>query len=80
MTFDISQGLAQTCIPPTRPYSPNNAEIAREYADILRQDFETYLQNVQRFFLCLDQARVEMVGITNEVIEDYQRFLEIVGD
>ncbi|SPJ26340.1 hypothetical protein [Palleronia abyssalis] len=52
----------------------------REYADLLRQDFENYLSEVSDYIGCLDQERVRAFREAQEVTEQYQRFIEIVRD
>ena len=52
----------------------------REYADILRQDFETYMSEASDYFLCLEQERARAFREAEEVTQDYARFLNIVSD
>ena len=51
---------------------------ALEYADLIRQDFETYLAQVQGYFRCLDAERSRAFGEAQEVSEEYGRFVETV--
>ena len=72
--------LAESCFAPTRPFVPNDSQSARDYANIIRDDFEDYIQNIQSYFRCLDSERARAFGEAREVSEDYGRFLQLVGD
>lgn len=73
-------GLADSCLAPTRPYVPSDSQAARDYADIIRQDFETYIHDIQGYFRCLKFERARAFAEAREVSEDYGRFLQLVGD
>lgn len=73
-------GLADSCLAPTRPFAPADSQAARDYADIIRRDFETYIQDIQRYFRCLELERARAFEEAREVSEDYGRFLQLVGD
>ena len=72
--------LAESCFAPTRPFLPSDSLAAREYADIIRGDFEDYIQDIQSYFRCLDGERARAFEEAREVSEDYGRFLQLVGD
>ena len=59
---------------------PSDSQAAREYADIIRGDFEDYIQDIQNYFRCLDGERARAFEEAREVSEDYGRFLQLVGD
>ena len=46
--------LAESCFAPSRPFLPSDSQAARDYADIIRGDFEDYIQDIQSYFRCLD--------------------------
>jgi len=74
-------GLLLPGIPmPTRPFLPNDSQAARDYADIIRRDFEDYIQDIQSYFHCLDDERARAFEEAREVSEDHGRFLQLVGD
>lgn len=75
-----SAAIAGTCLPPTPPWMPTNADEVRAYADLLRRDAETYFTDVERYFRCLDQQRREVFDQAREVSEDYARVLEFLDD
>ncbi|SFD22938.1 hypothetical protein SAMN04488094_12167, partial [Tropicimonas isoalkanivorans] len=52
----------------------------RDYAAIIRSDFENYIQDIQSYFRCLDSERARAFEEAREVSEDYGRFLQLVGD
>lgn len=69
---------AETCTAPTRPFVPSDPEAVKEFRDLIRQDFENYIQDVQLHFICLDGGRARIFEEAREVTEDYGRFLRIV--
>ena len=73
-------GVAEPCLAPPRPFVPSDSEAARDYADLIRGDFETYIQNIQSYFRCLDSERARAFEEAREVSEEYGRFLQLVGD
>jgi hypothetical protein len=73
-------GVAASCLAPPRPFVPNDSQAARDYADLIRGDFETYIQDIQSYFRCLDSERARAFEEAREVSEEYGRFLQLVGD
>lgn len=67
---------AETCYPPTVPFVPSDPEAQREFADLIRRDFETYIADVQAYFRCLDVERARAFEEAREVSEEYGRFLQ----
>jgi len=72
--------LAESCFAPSRPFLPSDSQAARDYADIIRGDFEDYIQDIQSYFRCLDGERARAFEEAREVSEDYGRFQQLVGD
>ncbi|QIE48165.1 hypothetical protein G5B38_21065 (plasmid) [Pseudohalocynthiibacter aestuariivivens] len=72
--------LAESCFAPARPFLPSDSQAARDYAAIIRGDFENYIQDIQSYFRCLDSERARAFEEAREVSEDYGRFLQLVGD
>ncbi len=72
--------LAESCFAPARPFLPSDSQAARDYSDIIRGDFEDYIQDIQSYFRCLDSERARAFEEAREVSEDYGRFLQLVGD
>lgn len=68
-----------TCLAPERPFVPSDQQAAQEYADLIRNDFEVYIQDIQSYFRCLDDERARAFRETREVSEEYGRFLGSVG-
>ena len=75
-----SQAHAMTCFAPPRPFIPNDPAQAREFADLILKDFETYIAEIQRYFLCLDKERARAFAEAQEVSKEYGRFLESVSE
>ena len=71
---------AEYCLAPLRPFVPSDSQAARDYADIIRRDFEVYITDIQDYFRCLEQERGRAFEEAREVSQDYGRFLELVGD
>jgi len=72
--------LAESCFAPSRPFVPSDSQSVRDYAEIIRGDFEDYIQDIQSYFRCLDSERGRAFEEAREVSEDYGRFLQLVGD
>lgn len=72
--------LAESCFAPSRPFLPSDSQAVRDYADVIRGDFEDYIQDIQSYFRCLDSERGRAFEEAREVSEDYGRFLQLVGD
>lgn len=75
----VSAAHAETCPAPPRPFVPSNPADAQDYADLIRQDFETYLAEVQGYFRCLDAERARAFAEAQEVSQEYGRFIDTVG-
>ncbi|MFT4701338.1 MAG: hypothetical protein ACI90E_002016 [Yoonia sp.] len=70
---------AETCITPTRPFVPSDPNAAQEFRNLIRQDFENYIQDVQEYFRCLDQERTRAFDEAREVSVEYGLFLETIA-
>lgn len=68
------------CLPPERPWLPSEATDIRAYADLIRDDFESYIAAVQDYFRCLDAERARAFTEAQEVSQDYGRFQSIIGN
>jgi hypothetical protein len=69
---------AETCLAPPRPFVPSDARAVRDYADILRSDFDLYIRDIQSYFRCLDAERARAFEEAREVSEEYGRFLQLL--
>lgn len=72
-------GHAQTCYAPERPFVPTDSDDIREYRDLIRSDFELYIEDIQAYFRCLEEERARAFEEAREVSEEYGRFLQAVG-
>ncbi|MCR8549969.1 MULTISPECIES: hypothetical protein [Rhodobacterales] len=72
--------FAASCLPPPRPFVPSDSEAARDYADLIRSDFELYIRDIQSYFRCLEEERARAFEEAREVSQDYGRFLELVDE
>jgi len=71
---------AETCLAPLRPFVPSDPAAAREYADIIRRDFELYIDDIQNYFRCLETERARAFEEAREVSQEYGAFLAIVAE
>ena len=77
--FTVTTGSAvNACVPPERPFLPASTEDIQAYADLIRQDFETYIADVQDYFRCIDEERARAFVEAQDVSEEYERFVRIV--
>jgi hypothetical protein len=72
----LAAGRVDACTPPERPFLPQTREDTRIYSDLIREDFETYIADVQDYFRCIDEERAETFSEAREVSEDYGRFMD----
>lgn len=79
LTFSVIASGAQACLAPARPFVPADPSVAREYADIIRAEFEDYFTNVQHYFRCLDAERSRFFDEAREVSGEYEDFLRGAG-
>ncbi|MEP5729286.1 MAG: hypothetical protein ABJL67_07905 [Sulfitobacter sp.] len=75
----VSSAGAETCIAPTRPFVPSDPNAVQEFRDLIRQDFEFYIHDVQKYFRCLDGERARAFEEARDVSEEYVRFLDVTG-
>lgn len=72
--------MAQTCYAPERPFVPSDPQDIRAYADLIRSDFELYIEDIQAYFRCLEQERTRAFEEARAVSADYGQFLQVVGE
>lgn len=71
---------AEPCIAPLPPFVPIAAEVARDHADIIKRDFEIYIQGIQSYFRCLEEERARAFEEARVVSEDYGRLLKLLEE
>jgi hypothetical protein len=49
-TLIASSASAETCLAPPRPFAPNDPALAREFRDLIKEDFENYLSDITLYF------------------------------
>lgn len=67
---------APFCVPPEAPYLPETDDDLRNYADLIRADFEDYFRAVSEFTTCLTEARAEAIVEAEEVSVQYRGFIQ----
>ena len=68
--------ISATCFAPQRPFVPSDPASVVAYADLIRQDFENYIQAIQRHIRCLDDERARAFKEAQMVSRDYGTFLK----
>ena len=76
----VCEGASAACLAPERPWLPSEAADIRAYADLIREDFESYIGEVQDYFRCLDAERARAFLEAQDVSQDYGRFQGIVSN
>ena len=74
-----SPASSATCLAPQRPFVPSDRAAVVAFADLIRQDFETYIRNFQRHFKCLDAERARAFEEASAVSQEYGTFLREIG-
>jgi hypothetical protein len=72
----LAAGPLDACTPPERPFLPQARQDMRIYSDLIREDFESYIAQVQDYFHCIDEERARAFVEAREVTEDYGRFID----
>lgn len=72
----VGRADAQTCIVPTRPFVPSDPDAAEEFRDLIKQDFEFYIQDIQAYIRCVDEERARAFEEARQVSQEYGRFLQ----
>lgn len=72
---------ANSCFPPERPFVPAESDAAREYRDLIYEDYQVYFQDFSTYLQCLDQERARAFQEGQEVSEEYRLFFDqVVSD
>ncbi len=80
LMVSVGGAVAESCVTPQRPFVPSDPKARRDYADIIRRDFELYIRDIQNYFRCLDEERARAFEEAQEVSAEYGRFLGLVGN
>ena len=80
LVFLPGSASAESCLTPLRPYVPSDRQAVRDYADIIRSDFELYIRDIQSYFRCFERERARAFEEAREVSQEYGRFLQTVGE
>lgn len=75
----LALGQEVGCTPPVPPYLPSDLRDVRAYADLLRQDFETYIAEFEAYMRCLDTERARAFKEGQAVVREYGRFQELTN-
>lgn len=76
----IERVEAETCLAPTRPFVPADPNDAHKFRELIRQDFEFYIQDIQAYFRCLDEERTRAFDEAQEVSQEYGRFVQAANE
>ncbi|SOB75689.1 hypothetical protein SAMN04488490_1319 [Marinobacter sp. LV10R510-11A] len=78
--FVSSMARGETCLAPERPFVPSDRHAAREYADLIRKDFENYISDMQNYFQCMEGERSRAFPEAQEVSQKYGQFIQFVQE
>ncbi|WP_299567863.1 hypothetical protein [uncultured Sulfitobacter sp.] len=78
ITFAATTAQGETCLSPPRPFLPAGEAEMIEFAEIIRQDFEYYINDIQAYFRCLDEERARAFEEARQVSQDYGRFQAVI--
>lgn len=76
--FSAQGAQADTCFPPERPFVPAEIDAAREYRDLIYEDYQRYFEDFSVYLQCLDEERARAFQEGQEVSEEYRRFFDQV--
>ena len=65
---------AAFCDPPVPP-PPTDLEMAKEFRDEFKFEFEQYFQDAQEYLRCIEQERTDVLAEIQNTIDRYNRFL-----
>lgn len=71
----LSSAVQAFCDPPVAP-PRTSADVAREYQEEFRQEFEYYFSDAQRYMRCLELERTNVMDDIQDTAERYDRFLK----
>lgn len=77
--FAATAAHSQTCLSPPRPFLPSGQAEMVEFKEIIREDFEYYINDIQAYFRCLDEERARAFEEARQVSQEYGQFLSAVG-
>lgn len=69
-----SLAYAEWCEPPSAP-TPTSAELAREFRDEFKGEFEKYFSEASAYVACLDTERTRALNEIGYTAQRYERFL-----
>ncbi|WP_227513939.1 MULTISPECIES: hypothetical protein [Rhodobacterales] len=61
---------------------PAETDAAREFRDLIYDDYQVYFEDFSRYLQCLDQERARAFQEGQEVSEEYRQFFDqvVTGD
>tara|TARA_R100000935_G_scaffold52216_1_gene79245 strand:- start:201 stop:485 length:285 start_codon:yes stop_codon:yes gene_type:complete len=66
--------FAEWCDPPIAP-APTTAELARDFREDFKGEFDQYFRDASRYTACLDAERVRVFHEMQVTTQRYERFL-----
>jgi hypothetical protein len=76
----VTSASAETCLSPPRPFAPTDLALAREFRDLIVEDYENYLSDITPYFRCLDEERARAFAESAEVAQEYGRFIQSTSE
>lgn len=73
--FMPGAAIAQWCDPPIAP-PPTAADVAMEFREEFKAEFDQYFQDASRYTTCLEDERSRIIEEMRVTAERYERFLQ----
>lgn len=74
MFATLPSPVAAFCDPPIAP-APTSLELAKEYREEFKLEFETYFSDAQTYFSCSEAERAEIMREVGQTVKRYERLL-----
>ncbi len=79
--FPVLTVEAAPCNPPTVPFVPSDNSPRREFAELIKRDFEAYFEDVQDYFRCLNEEYARAFEEAQNASRHYAQFLQkVIGE
>lgn len=72
--FSPGAAFAEWCNPPIAP-APTTAELAHDFREEFKDEFDRYFRDASRYTACLDAERVRVFQEMQITTQRYERFL-----
>ncbi|SCZ73552.1 hypothetical protein SAMN04488118_11758 [Epibacterium ulvae] len=74
MLMFLAKPVLAFCDPPFAP-ALTSPDLAREYREEFKQDFERYFSEAQAYLLCIEEEKASVMEEVRQTVQRYDRFL-----